>query len=82
MLRITCHRVSTFFVAKMADSTDFTESVSALVLKKKAISPVWDHFGQRVDGEGRVVDSDVAVCRRCHSNVRASGGNTSIYSRI
>ena len=77
MLQITCHHVSTFLVAKMADSTDSTESVNALVPKKKAISPVWDHFGQCVDGEGRVIDSDVAVCRRCQSNVRASGGNTS-----
>ena len=45
--------------------------------KKKAITPAWDHFGQRVDGEGRVIDSDVAVCHQCHSNVRASGGNAS-----
>jgi len=56
---------------------DHREIIGALMPKKKAISPVWDHFGQRGDGEGRVIDSDVAVCRRCHSNVRASGGNTS-----
>ena len=48
ILQITCHRVSTFFVAKMANSTDPTKTISALVPKKKSL--VWDHFTQRVDG--------------------------------
>ena len=48
-----------------------------LLFQKKVVSPVWDHFGQRVDSEGKVLDSDTAVCRRCHCNIRASGGNTS-----
>ena len=36
-LQITCYRVSTFFAEKMVDSTD---TVSALVPKKKAVSGV------------------------------------------
>ena len=47
----------------MADSTESTREETALVPKKKVVSPVWDHFGQRVDSEGRVIDSDIAVCR-------------------
>ena len=61
----------------MGDSTEATSEETAIVPKKKVVSPVWDHFGQRVDSEGKVLDSDTAVCRRCHCNVRASGGNTS-----
>ena len=54
----------------MADS-------SRIVPKKRVVSPVWDYFGLRVDDEGKVIDDGVTVCRRCNSNVRASGGNTS-----
>ena len=53
MPQITCHRVSTFFAANMADSTDHREIVGALMPKKKATSPVWDHFRQR----GTTLDS-------------------------
>ena len=80
MLEITCDIISTFLcVLKMADFTEATSIDSeetAIVPKKKVVSPVWDHFGQRVDSEGKVLDSDTAVCHRCHCNIRASGGNT------
>jgi len=46
------------------------DSNETLMPKKKAISLVWDHFGLHIDREGRVIDSDVAVCHRCRSNVR------------
>ena len=48
-----------------------------IVPKRRVVSPVWDYFGLRADNEGKVIDEGVAVCRRCSSNVRASGGNTS-----
>jgi len=53
------------------------EEESQIVPKKKVVSPVWDYFGLRVNGEGKIVDEGVAVCRQCNNNVRASGGNTS-----
>jgi len=34
-------------------------------------------FGLRADGEGKMINDDVAVCCQCNNNVRASGGNTS-----
>ena len=48
-----------------------------IVSKKRVVSPVWDYFGLRADNEGKVMDDGVAFCRRCNSNVCASGGNTS-----
>jgi len=42
----------------MANST---HEDTTIVPKKKAISPVWDHFGQCVDGKGKVIDSDVHI---------------------
>ena len=58
----------------MADSP---QDVGTIVSKKKVVSPVWDYFGLRVDGEGKVIDNGMVVCCRCNSNVCASGGNTS-----
>ena len=53
------------------------DSPCAIVPKKRVVSPVWDYFGLCADNEGKVIDDGVAVCRRCNTNVRASGGNTS-----
>ena len=57
-LRITCHLASTFFMAKMAD---FTDTVGVLV-QKKAVSQLWDHFSQFENVKERMINSDVAIC--------------------
>ena len=69
-----------FFVVKIDNSIEATNEETQetnIVSKRKVVSPVWDHFGQHVDSEGKVLDSDTAVCCRYCSNVRGSGGNTS-----
>ena len=58
------------FKLEMADS-------SCIVPKKRVVSPVWGYCRLGVDDEGKIIDDGVAVCQRCNSDVRASGGNTS-----
>ena len=36
-------------MAEMGDSTKATSEETAIVPKKKVVSPVWDHFRHRVD---------------------------------
>jgi len=61
-----------------ANSSYSNETVSTLIPKKKAVSPVQGRFGQCNNSKGSMIDSDVAVCRQFHSNVQANGGNISI----
>ena len=53
------------------------EEESQIVPKKKLCPLYGIILDLRVNGEGKIVDEGVAVCRQCNNNVRASGGNTS-----
>ena len=51
--------------------------MEALGKKTNSRSVIWNYFGLRLDGDGRAINEDRPVCRKCKVSVSAKRGNTS-----